>query len=253
MIYLFTLAKCVYWFAHFDVLLGEHSIFTYKPHASLGFRELPLMLYNSQSAALAFAAVALTAFLCLAALFTRVMQIPVDILLWILVLNLHFRTYGMLTGGDNLHNQYLFFNIALFPYRTAPARFTQARNLLHNAGVTGILIQTCMMYLFAGLAKVIDPDWQAGRAVSMIMLTEHYTLSDGLSLPAWLLFFLNHFVMAYQVLFPVLVWIRKIKPMVLGIGLCMHLYIIFGMGLASFGTIMIIGYVLFLPSSRNSG
>jgi hypothetical protein len=57
-------------------------------------------------------------------------------------------------------------------------------------------------------------------------------------------------VLGYQLLFPVLVWIKKIKKMFLLLGILMHLYIAFVMGLVEFGSVMIISYIIFWPIKK---
>jgi hypothetical protein len=66
---------------------------------------------------------------------------------------------------------------------------------------------------------------------------------------SWLFIALNYVVLAYQLLFPVLVWIKKIKKPFLILGILMHLYIAFVIGLVSFGFVMILPYIYFWPNS----
>ena len=58
---------------------------------------------------------------------------------------------------------------------------------------------------------------------------------------------LTDVVMFYQLLFPIVVWIKQIKKIVLFIGIVMHLYIGLVMGLPEFAAIMILSYVFFWP------
>jgi hypothetical protein len=52
-------------------------------------------------------------------------------------------------------------------------------------------------------------------------------------------------VLAYQILFPAVVWFKKIKKPFLILGILMHVYISLVMGLVLFGLIMIICYAIF--------
>jgi hypothetical protein len=65
---------------------------------------------------------------------------------------------------------------------------------------------------------------------------------DGYGMPGRIL---NYLVIWYQLLFPVLVWIKPIKKWYLLAGIVQHLFIAFVLGLPSFGLIMIVAYAIF--------
>jgi hypothetical protein len=250
LLYAFVLIKCIYWLCYFDLFFGNFGMFTYKPHPSAGLHEAPFMLYNSKQEAVSLAVLIITMVLCCVNILTSRLHLLTDLLIWFSVLNIHNKTYGTLTGGDFLLNQLLFYNFFLSGRKvTRQDLWGDTRVLMHNAGLAAMIAQVCLVYLVSGIAKLVDPDWLSGRAITMIAGVEHfrtYVLAPDYRIE-WIEQAINYFVLLYQVLFPVLIWFRKLKMPLLLAGVLMHLYIALGMGLVSFGAIMIVCYLLFLP------
>jgi hypothetical protein len=125
----------------------------------------------------------------------------------------------------------------------------QWRNFLHNFGSTAIQIQVCVLYLVAALAKLGDAHWQEGRAIWQTGLIRHFTWDSKVLFPQnnWWTVFLNYAVLLYQVGFPFLIWVPKLKRILLISGIVIYLYIALFMGLVSFAAIMILAHVYFWP------
>lgn len=124
----------------------------------------------------------------------------------------------------------------------------------HNLGVSAIKIQICLVYFISGLAKLLDVDWQSGNAISQIFMVQDFSLPwmyESLYKNTSALKLLNYFILGYQLLFPILIWFKKIKKPFLFVGILMHLYIALIMGLPTFGFIMIIAYSIFYFPKRN--
>ena len=192
---------------------------------------------------------------CLAALgFFKLRIYLTDFLIWFIVINIHNRIYPALTGGDYLLNQLLFFNIFISgKYILKNDWKNQIKKCLHNLGVFAIMTQICLVYFFSALAKLHDENWLNGTAVLMTSQVDHFSLpiiSNNAARFTFLLVFLNYLVLFYQVLFPIVIWIKKIKKTFIVIGILMHLYIAFVMGLVSFGLIMILPYIYFWPEKK---
>jgi hypothetical protein len=115
------------------------------------------------------------------------------------------------------------------------------------------MVQVCIVYFFSAVTKLTDESWMNGTAVFQTSQINHYSLpwftqhSSGLR-PLFI--FLNYLVLGYQLLFPIVVWIKKAKKVFLIIGILMHLYIAFVMGLVSFGLVMILCYIYFWPQKK---
>jgi hypothetical protein len=109
-------------------------------------------------------------------------------------------------------------------------------------------VQVCIIYGFSGMEKLKGTRWWDGSALWDV-------LSSG-SMQRWDLSFVSHFplllaaavyiVLAWEIYFPVLVWVRPMRLPVLFFGVLMHIGIYVFMNLPSFGFMMITLYLLFL-------
>ena len=245
-LYVLVLVKCATLAIGFNLYFGANSMFPFKPHASGGWHEGPLLLYDTAAPGWSAAAIGLLALLCAVSLATGRLRLLTDPVIWFLCLNVHYKTYGMLTGGDHLLSQLLLFNVFLAAPSHRP--LSPWRIYFHNAGLAAVLIQVCMVYAVSALAKLNDEEWRNGTALLTMSRVDHYrayALQAWMVPPLWIA--ANYVVLAYQLLFPVLVWWRPVKRWVLAVGIVMHLYIALGMGLVTFGAVMIVAYLPFWP------
>lgn len=207
------------------------------------------LLFTYPGLALVFLLGSLSIALCGLFLRKRVsagLGLLLNLLLWLLVLNLNNRLYATLTGGSFLLIQFLFFNCFLFPgeERGNTAAIDRQR-LLHNLAVLAIRLQLVLAYFLSGLAKLSDNGWLSGDALNDTIGVHHFFVSDrSAGFGLWGVF-LNYLVMTYQLLFPLSLLSGKWKTPFLLLGVAMHLYIAFFMGLVDFGLVMVIGYVFF--------
>lgn len=254
-IYVYLILRSLFWLNSYDLLFGEDTI-VYSGYQNLGnFKDICFILLNSHNSILClFFLIGVIAFSIFNLLFKHT-RLFTDFLLWILMLNLHNKVYSTLTGGDFLLNQLLFFNIfLLFNFKLFSDKFAFLNILFHNGAVISIIVQICMVYVLSGLAKLFDQDWQNGTAIYILSEIQQFKLS-GLSiqnkrlLPVFIL--LNYLIVCYQLLFPIVVSIKKIKKTILWLGITIHLYIMVFMGLFWFSLIMLICYVFFWPSNAS--
>lgn len=167
-------------------------------------------------------------------------------LLWLVMHNISNYLYATLTAGDYLLNQLLLFNIFFSTSASKSIISDELKNALHNTALIAAKAQICLAYLLAGWFKLTDETWLQGMAVYHTFHLPEYSTAVLQHLPLTVCITLNYFIITYQVLFPCLVWIRSLKTYCLGLGVLQHLVIAFGMGLVSFGIIMMICYLLFL-------
>ncbi len=218
-------------------------------------RALMYFLYDSESPAIARVFIYSCMALSLNGIFFNYFPRLNAFLLWFVFGNILNSVYSTKTAGESLCLQLLFFNI--FFSGQKEIKNESLRDLdkaFHNVGVLAILIQICIVYFMSGLAKVMDKDWLSGKAIVYASHLESYSVPALYNIhPNFFWKFLNYFVMAYQLLFPILIWSKKTKNWFLLLGIIQHLYIAFIMGLPSFGFIMIISYSIFyLPEMRKS-
>lgn len=113
-------------------------------------------------------------------------------------------------------------------------------------------VQLCVIYGFSGLEKLKGTRWWDGSAIWDV-------LSMG-NMQRWDLSFVAHapvllaanvyVVLFWEIYFPILVWVPKLRPLVLAFGVLMHLGIFLFMNLPSFGFLMISLYILFLNKAE---
>lgn len=256
LLYIFLVIKCIYWLVYYPVLFGDLSIFYFKSTAQLPLiKKLAFVLYfqNEPYAALLF----IIPIMLISSLAIVKLRIPFvsEFIIWLLVINVHNRIYPTLTGGDFLLHQLLFFNIFISNNFIIKNKIRgEIKTLLHNLGVISVIIQVCIVYFFAALAKLEDSQWLNGTALEVISKVEYFSLPfivNESSNFTGILKLLNYIVLFYQLSFPIMVWFKKIKIPFLIIGVLMHLYIAFVMGLMSFGVIMIISYIYFWPIKKS--
>lgn len=179
----------------------------------------------------------------------RKMPVLSSVMIYFFTVNLFLKGYLAFTGGEVLVNLMLFYLIFIQKAKKDEGAFYDLQQILNNTFYCIILIQVCILYFFSAFYKLFDYHWLEGSAIMYISRIEAYSsflfetiFSDNLLLSM----IFTYLTLAYQLLFPVLVWFKKIKIPFLIIGTLFHLGISFGMGLFTFGAIMIVVYILFL-------
>lgn len=249
LLYLFIIIKTVYWLWYYNLYFGQQAIAFIKPYSLGPFKNMAFLLYHATSVSAGYLFIFGLLFFLALSYFIKSIPFLFEFLVWLLVINIHNKIYPTLTGGDYLLNQFLFFNCFLSKTIHSSSKW---QNLLskcfHNFGVLALLIQIQLVYLIAGIAKLNSSDWLSGVAIINLDKVAYFNLyGNAISVTGVLATFFNYLVLFYQLLFPVLIWVDKIKKPLLIIGIFTHLYIAFVMGLAGFGLIMLIPYVYFWP------
>ncbi len=123
-----------------------------------------------------------------------------------------------------------------------------------NLGLRLIQLHLCLIYAAAGLAKLRAPQWWDGTALEMILLIADFRRFDLTALIAYpgLLALATHGALALEVGYPVLVWVRPLRPLLIAGAVAMHLGIDLTLGLTEFGLAMIAGNLAFLHRSGGS-
>jgi hypothetical protein len=111
-----------------------------------------------------------------------------------------------------------------------------------------IQIHLALVYGMSGLSKLMGPEWWDGTAMEMIVLTPEYRRFDLTGLAAFplLLSSLTHAGLFLEVSYPVLIWVRKLRPLILGSVVMMHAGIDLILGLTEFGLAMIAANLAFV-------
>jgi hypothetical protein len=219
----------------------------FKNDTILPFWQWPaFILFKSHSFIISASFLSLTFLAALYVLFCSERLRLAFFILWFGILNINNNVYPTLSGGDYLFQHLLFF--CIFLSNTKPKLNSIHSSLdiaLHNTAMIALRIQLCLVYFLAGYAKLMDADWVNGNAISDSLAVHDYSAPFFYETSGTLWQTLNYLVIWYQLLFPILIWIKKIKKWYLLLGVLQHLFIAFAMGLPSFGFIMIIAYAAF--------
>lgn len=244
-LYILLLIKCLYWLIYYQTIFGPDS-YLYLQSNNIGvIKNFAFILYNHFTPLLALIFIINLALICLLRLITAQLKILLDIAIWFLTINIHFLNYPASTGGTYLLNIFLLFNTFLLEKNTSSQTKTNEwYNFLHNISFLCLVFQVCWLYLASFIAKLNDAFWINGDAVNQISRVYFYNSnfspsSSILSLP------LTYITLTYQALFSIVVFIKPVKNYFLAIGIIMHIYIFFIMGITEFSITMIVAYLLF--------
>jgi hypothetical protein len=249
-LYVFLLYKVLLYLLWFPTWFGPEAAIYVKPGTVHGIRDLAFLLNLYDLVWLRKLFIGITAVIALVGLFGY-QSIVSNMVLSFCTYNLHNYLYPTLTAGDFLLNQLLFFNIFFITRTSAKPVLHDLQCAIHNTALLALKIQICLVYVLAAYYKLLDSTWLGGEAVHRSLLIDCYSLPCLKNLPHGIYLFMNYFTLLYQLLFPVLVWFRPTKRWLLVMGVLQHLFIAVGMGLFSFGMVMIISYIIFIDWDKN--
>ncbi len=189
-------------------------------------------------------------------LFSRV----VSILAWIATLAYIGRATGALFGLDQI-NVILAMYVAVGPSGDAFSvdRWRKARKAAApppvrarwaaNLAIRLIQVHMCVIYLFAGIAKLTGPAWWDGTAMWMAFGNLEYQSLDMTWMADWprLMNLMTHLTIYWEIFYCALVWPRLTRPVVLILAVLLHLGIAVCLGMMTFGLMMLVGNFAFVP------
>jgi hypothetical protein len=154
------------------------------------------------------------------------------------------------SAGTNTYTISLLSLIVISPAFVNTEQFkNQLNNTLSNLGVYAIRFQVMMLYAVASIYKLYGFSWVDGTAFYYVLYNDFYSelhFQKWLIDKSWAIYTISWLSLGFQLSFPLLVWIKKLKPFVLTLGLLFHLMIILVTGIVDFGVIMIFTYSIFI-------
>lgn len=119
-----------------------------------------------------------------------------------------------------------------------------------NVAQRMIQVHMCIIYFFAGIAKLQGPAWWNGQAMWRAFSNLEYQSLDmtWLVRAPWLMELMTHTTILWELSFCVLIWSKLWRPLVLAGGFIMHIGIGACLGMWTFGLIMLVGCSSFLPN-----
>lgn len=125
--------------------------------------------------------------------------------------------------------------------------------MLHSMVIRLIQIQVCIIYAFSGLDKVRGVQWWAGEALWAVLSNPQLARFDL----SWIAHFPLLIVvgtfssLAWEVYFPALVWLPRLRLWILGFGVLMHVGIGFFINIPFFAALMMMSYISFLTPEES--
>jgi len=163
--------------------------------------------------------------------------------------NLFSKGYLAFTGGEVLINFMLFYLMFIHPSRQKEGLGSDLQPIVNHVFFRIMLVQVCLLYFFSVLYKLLDENWVSGEAIMYVSRFDAYSTSwmqSALENNTILSVILTYTTLTYQALFPIVVWFKKMKKPFLMFGVVFHLGIAVGMGIFTFGIVMILVYLLFI-------
>jgi hypothetical protein len=175
----------------------------------------------------------------------------IGIWLYALTWSLIYRNPMLMTGGEKLLLAMLPYVVLLVNTSTylsadsgwrrigspLPSPSRPFRALVHNAGLVCVINQLAIMYGFSGFAKLLGEPWRDGTAVYYVLRSPELSLpglSPLLYQSAILIQVMTHLTLAFEISFPILVWIPRARWLVVLTAVAFHTFIGIGLGLMLF-------------------
>ena len=220
-----------------------------------------LNAFPSYSAAIAMYAALVVASLCLLVGYrTRL----ASVIVFVGVLSFEHRAPSIFNSGDGLLRNVTFFlmlapsgvSLSVDRWRRARDRFWEFPARAPWA-LRLVQIQVSAVYLSTVWFKLHGPDWLHGTAVSYAARLEdfqRFALPAALSHSPFFGAALTYWTLAVELMLGILVWNRAARPVVLALGVALHLTVGLTMELGFFSETMLACYLAFLaPSAASVG
>jgi hypothetical protein len=154
-------------------------------------------------------------------------------------------------GSDYVLNLMLLLSIPLTSQPPLP-KWKEWQPVFYNFTVLLIQVHIAFIYLLSGFDKLMTRNWRNGEAIAYIADLDYFAdpIISAIQSPvvnplvAWL-------IIAFELLFPVLIWFKSFKAPVLIMGVVFHLGIMYFLNLPDFGLLMIICYAIFLTNKKS--
>jgi hypothetical protein len=183
------------------------------------------------------------------------------ILLFLLMDTVHKLNFGFVNGGDILArlivlylvfaNSYEYF--VWFKTTNTDPQTKRLSNLMSNLAAYSIMLQLCVAYLSSGIAKLHYPVWLNGEALYYTLSMERFVgtpLNHIIAHNAVLVKTGSYATLAFELLFPFLIWVKWCRKPLLIAGVIFHLFIYIFLMIYGFQIVFVLTYGLFLSNEE---
>lgn len=130
----------------------------------------------------------------------------------------------------------------------AASRWCAAPSVGTNLALRLIQVHMGVIYFYAGASKLSGFEWWDGSAMWLAFASYEYQSRDmtWLAWHPWIVNFLSHITVLWELTFAALVWIPLLRPLVVLIAIPLHVGIGMCLGMWTFGLIMLVGCTSFV-------
>lgn len=243
-IFLFLLLDYLYLWPVRSLIWGNDSLLKPVQHADEGLANIVAVLDHERAFALpAYYLMLLASLWCLFAFRGhRLMRLVV----FALSLLLYYAAMPVFNASLLLFHLFVFFSLGM----DEDAR-TPERRLVSNVAFAAARFQLVLVYAVAAGYKWSGTMWTDGSAVYYALMLDRY---DALGIGQWLsgqwslLAGFTYLGLAYQTAFPLLIWFKRFRTVLLVAAVAFHGFIAVALNLPDFGIAMIFAYTVFLPN-----
>lgn len=157
------------------------------------------------------------------------------------------RNMGIVYGLDMIATFFLFYLI-FAKTDSPPARKNAWSTLLTSSALRLTQIQVCVIYAYSGWEKLKGVAWWKGEAI--------WTVFANAQIARWEMNWISNFplvitgltymTLLWEIYFPAVIWMKKLRPWVLIGGVGLHIGIGVVVFIPYFSALMIVSYVVFL-------
>ena len=121
-------------------------------------------------------------------------------------------------------------------------------SVMANIAIRLMQLHLCIVYLFAGLGKLLGESWWDGTALWGAFANQEYQTLDM----TWIVHsivlvnVMTHVSLAWEVSYAALIWPRLTRPVMLLLAIPLHMGIALCMGMVTFGLIMLVANLAFV-------
>jgi hypothetical protein len=162
-----------------------------------------------------------------------------DRMVWLILLWLIFAdSYGYFTLHTN---------------KNSVEKNKKLHNLISNLAALSIMLQLCVAYFSSGIQKLNDPSWLNGEGTYYALSMERFmgtSFNKYIVQQKWVDYITNYGTILFELLFPVLIWIKKFRKPLLISGVVFHLCISIFLMIYGFEIVFMMLYGFFLPDKK---
>ena len=143
---------------------------------------------------------------------------------------------------------FFLFALCLADARTGRGGQADWRSDLGSVGFRLSQLQVCIIYGYSGLDKLQGLHWWRGEAIWDVLANAQLARWDFSWVSAFPLLIVcaTYLTLLWEIYFPALVWVPRLRPWVLGFGVAFHAGIGIAVNIPFFSALMILTYCFFM-------